>query len=141
MQSICPQKNYCLEHTKPVFNEYKILNLSNLYVQQTFVELFKILKNHTPISIFNLYSLSIRDTNFLLQLPKVYLNISKNNFVCKSSELWNSLIGKVFEKCIPGENGIIIKGSVRDSDFCAPIQFVKNKLINVFYFLIKNLGT
>ena len=121
-------KKYCLEHTKPVFNEYKILNLSNLYVQQTFVELFKTLKIHTPISMFNLFSLSIRDTNFLLQLPKVYLNISKNNFVSKSSVLWNSLISKVFEKCPPNESGMIIKGSVRDSDFCAPIQFVKNKL-------------
>ena len=121
-------KKYCLEHTKPVFNEYKILNLSNLYVQQTFVELFKTLKIHTPISIFNLFSLSIRDTNFLLQLPKVYLNISRNNFVSKSSVLWNSLVSKVFEKCLPNESGMIIKGSVRDSDFCAPIQFVKNKL-------------
>ena len=121
-------KKYCLEHTKPVFNEYNILNLSNLYVQQTVVELFKTLKIHTPISMFNLFSLSIRDTNFLLQLPKVYLNISKNNFVSKSSVLWNSLISKIFEKCPPNESGMIIKGSVRDSVFCAPIQFVKNKL-------------
>ena len=121
-------KNYCLEHTKPIFNEYKVLNLSNIYVHQSFMELFKVLKNHTPVSIFNLFTLGTRDTNVLLQIPKRFLNISKNNFVSKSSVLWNSLISKILEKAQPCENGIIINGSARNSDLSTPIQFVKNKL-------------
>ena len=91
-------KNYCLEHTKPIFNEYKILNLYNIYVQQTFVDLFKIFKSHSPISIYNLFSFSVRDSSFLVYLPKVRLNISKNNYVFRSSELWNSLIGMCLRK-------------------------------------------
>ena len=92
------------------------------------MELFKVLKNHTPVSIFNLFTLGTRDTNVLLQVPKRSLNISKNNFVSKSSILWNSLISKILEKSQPGENGIIINGSARNSDLSTPIQFVKNKL-------------
>jgi hypothetical protein len=36
------KKNYQLEHTKPIFNSEKILNLHHLYIQHTFIELFKI---------------------------------------------------------------------------------------------------
>ena len=37
-------KNYCLEHTKPLFTEQKIMNLENLHMYHIFMELFKILK-------------------------------------------------------------------------------------------------
>ena len=30
-------KNYCLEHTKPLFNKHKLMNLPNLYVYHTFL--------------------------------------------------------------------------------------------------------
>ena len=121
-------KNYCLEHTKPIFNEHKILNLYNIYVQQTFVDLFKVVKNHSPISIYNLFSFSVRDSSYRVYLPKVKLNISKNNYVFRSSELWNSLISKVLEKNQADEDGLVIRGSVRNSDFCATIPFIKQKL-------------
>ena len=90
------QKNYCQEHTKPLFSKHKIMNLPNLYVYHTFLDLFKILKKHTPISLFTLFEQSQRGTNFLLHLPKVNLNISKNNFVYNSCILWNSLIGNCY---------------------------------------------
>ena len=51
-------KNYCLEHTKPLFNKYNMLCLDNLYKYHTFMELFKILKFHIPISLFDLFILS-----------------------------------------------------------------------------------
>ena len=122
------KKNYCQEHTKPLFNKHKILNLPNLYVYHTFIDLFKILKTRTPISLFTLFYQSQRGTNFLLHPPKVNLNVSKNNFVYNSSILWNSLIGNIFERSLPSENGIIVRGSSRNSDFCATIPFIKNKL-------------
>ena len=124
-------KNYCLEHTKPIFNEYKILNLYNIYVQQTFVDLFKIFKIHSPISIYNLFSFSVRDSSFLVYLPKVRLNISKNNYVFRSSELWNSLIGNVFEKSVADQDGLVIRGSARNSDFSATIPYIKQKLKSI----------
>ena len=122
------QKDYSQEHTKPLFNKNKILNLPNLYIYHTFIDLFKILKKHTPISLFTLFDQSQRGTNFLLHLPKVNLNVSKNNFVYNSCMLWNTLISDMFERSVPNDSGIIVRGSTENSDFCAPIQFIKNKL-------------
>ena len=58
-------KNYCLEHTKPIFNGHKILNLSNLYVHQTFLTMYKVMKDHTPIAIYGMFKMSSQD-NFLV---------------------------------------------------------------------------
>ena len=121
-------KNYCLEHTKPLFKEYKILCLTNLHTLHTFMELFKIFKHHTPFSIFNLFSPSLRDNKSLLRLPIVHLSMSKENFVFKAATLWNNLIGKLLNKCLPGNNGIVIPGSTRDSDISASTKIIKTKL-------------
>ena len=58
------QKSYCLEHTKPLFNEHKILNRENLYFYHMFMEIFKILKYSIPCP---------RNQKFLLMTPKVKL--------------------------------------------------------------------
>ena len=86
--------------------------LSNLYVYHTFLELFKILKTHVPVSLHSLYNQSHRDTNLKLKLPKLVLEISRNNFVFKSSSIWNYLITNIFEKNVPGKDGIVVRGSV-----------------------------
>ena len=49
-----------LQHTKPLFTRNKILALENLYTYYTFLETFKILKLHTPITLYNLYNKSLR---------------------------------------------------------------------------------
>ena len=36
------QKEYALEHTKPIFNKHNLLNLHNLYVIRSLAELLKI---------------------------------------------------------------------------------------------------
>ena len=121
-------KNYCLEHTKPLFSEQKILCLENLHTLHTFMELFKIMKHHTPFSIFYLFSPSLRDNKLLLRLPKVHLTISKENFVFKAASLWNNLIGKVLNTCWPSTNGVVVPGSSRDSDISASTKIGKTKL-------------
>ncbi len=133
------KKNYCLEHTKPLFNKHNILSLPNLYVYHTFIELFKIQKTRVPISLFSLFELSNRDTSFLMHPPKVNLNISKNNYVFKSCIIWNKLIDNILEKSQPGENDIIVRGSAKNSDFCATIPFTKKKL-KLALFKIQELG-
>ena len=40
--------------------------------------------------------------------PKVQLDVSKQNFVFKASEIWNDMAEHVFAKCLPEESGIII---------------------------------
>ena len=122
------KKNYSLEHTKPLFNKHKILTLSNLSVYHTFLELFKILKYRTPISIYEFYTLSEQETNFRLLLPIVDLEKSKNNFVFNSCVIWNRLVENILERSLPNEKGIVVQGSGKNSDFCASMPFIKNKL-------------
>ena len=90
--------------------------------------LYKAFKTHTPISIFEIFQQSNRETNILIKVPDVPINISKRNFAYKSSILWNTLIGKVLNKSEVSDNGIIITGSSENSDFCASVPYVKNTL-------------
>ena len=119
-------KNYCLEHTKPIFNEHNILSLNNLHIFHTFMELFKIIKFRTPVSLFELFEVSSRSQ--LMILPRVNLDVSKQNFVFKSASIWNKLSNIIFEKCLPQQNGIIIPGSANNSDVAASTSIIKNKL-------------
>ena len=122
------KKDYQLEHTKPIFNEQKILSLHHLYIQHTFVDLFKIVKNRMPISLYELFNISPRTTNLLMCLPKINLVLSKQKFVFSGTLIWNNLIGKLLNKSSPGENGMIVPGSSECSDVSAPISFIKKKL-------------
>ena len=126
------KKTYVLEHTKPLFNKYKILSLFNLYIYHTFINTYKILKTCTPISICNVISKGCRDASFLLLLPIITLDISKNNFVFNACTIWNNLIDDMLEKSLPIEEGkfkgTIIQGSSKNSDLCASVSFIKNKL-------------
>ena len=121
-------KNYCQEHTKPLFNKQKILNVFNLYVYHTYINTFKILKTHAPVCIWSLFSQSQRNAKFLLHPPKIDLSISQNNFLFKSCSIWNALVSQILEKSQPNSKGALISGSSQNSDFCATIPYVKNKL-------------
>ena len=111
-----------------MFNEKGILTLHNLHVKHKFVELFKLIKYKEPLSIFELIETAPRCTSLLMVLPKVKLKISQQNFVSNASSIWNNLIGKILEKCQPNEKGVIVPGSVLNSDFSTPIPFVKRKV-------------
>ena len=118
-QSNNDETNYffLLEHTKLIFNKHEILNLHNLFVQQSFMRLYKVFKTHTPISIFEIFQQSNRKTNFLVKVPDVPLKTSKCNFAYKSSFLWNTLIGKILNDSEASDNGIVIMGSSENQIF------------------------
>ena len=78
--------------------------------------------------LYSLFNLSQRGINFKLHLPRVTLDISKINFIFKSCSLWNSVIGNILEKSIAGTNWVIVRGCALNSDLCAPVPFIKNKL-------------
>ena len=74
------KKNYVLEHTKTIFNERNLLSLHHLHIYHTFLELHKIMKYKTPITICKLFTQSIRSTNMGLIIPKITLELAKHNF-------------------------------------------------------------
>ena len=125
------KKNFALEHTKPLFNDNKLLSLHHLYIYHTFLEVFKVLKFRAPISINELFNLSPRLSNMLLILPKVKIETIKCNFVFKASLIWNAIIEKVLSNCSPNEKGIMVPGSVTNSDLSTKISIVKHKMKDV----------
>ena len=122
------KKNYELEHTKPIFNSENILSIHHLYIQHTFIAMFKIMKERLPISLYELFTFSPRVSNFLMCPPKFNLEISRQNFICNGSLIWNGIIGTVLNACNPYPSNIMVPGSSVDSDLSASISVIKNKL-------------
>ena len=126
-ESHMAEKDFTLEHTKPIFNKHHFLTMHNLYHQSVFMETVKILKWHRPISIYSLMKINHFSKRYLLLPPKVTLDVSKNNFVYKSSLIWNHLIQKILvSPPLDNSTGIVIPGSVTNSDLAVSIGFVKN---------------
>ena len=74
---------YEKEHTKPLFKKHKILAVQNLYNYHCFMEIFKILKFRTPISLHSLYIISRRsDTTLITPYPDPH-------FLYQSASIWN----------------------------------------------------
>ena len=80
---------YKKEHTKPLFKKHGILAIQNLYSYHCFMEVFKILKFRTPISLHSLYTISKRkEINLIPPLPN-------QQFLYKSSCIWNTMKNKL----------------------------------------------
>ena len=92
--------------------------------------MFKAMKDHTPISVYDMFNLGQRN-KLLVNLPSIQLNVSRYNFANQCSLIWNIFIGRVLQKSNADKNGVLILGSALNSDFCAPIPFVNNKLRSI----------
>ena len=68
-----------------------LLSLHHLYIYHTFCDVFKILKFRTPISLFEMLENSPSDSNMMLIIPKVKLDLEKNNFIFQASCIWNNM--------------------------------------------------
>ena len=68
------KKNYALEHTKPIFNEMGLLSLHHLHIYHTFLDMYKILKLKTPLTLHKLFELSHTPMNMITILPKIQIS-------------------------------------------------------------------
>ena len=98
---------YSKEHSKPIFNQLKILTVQSLFKYHCITELYKIMKFRTPYSLYNTVSVSQRDQSYTIILPK-----KTKTFLWKASLAWNS-IHKHFFKV---ENG-----------FSTPVSAIKQR--------------
>ena len=73
------------EESKPLFNTYNILTVYNAYTYHMTLEVFKILKYRTPMSIYSLFTLSSRKDTLLIT-PSLAHNSS---FISKANTIWN----------------------------------------------------
>ena len=123
------KKNFQLEHTKPIFEEKSLLTLHHLYIYHTFCEMFKLMKYRIPMPIFKLLNSSPSEVNMLLMIPKITLDLGKNNFVFQASCIWNSLNRKVLNQdLLSNKDGVLIPGSTFGSDITTPLSVIKVKL-------------
>ena len=74
---------YIREHCKPLFKQQQILVVQNLYHYQILLDTFKILKTHTPISIYSCFKISHRKETLLITPTH------SCNFIYKACSLWN----------------------------------------------------
>ena len=117
--------------------------MQNIYIFRSLVELFKILKLHSPVSVYNLFKFCPKTHHLKLMCPKYSLDISKNNFTVNSITLWNSNVRFLFDKsilCIPKcTNGLqlIIPGNVINSDLTMSVGTFKSRLRNLLIKLQK----
>ena len=118
------EKSYCLEHTKPLFNNYGIMSTENLHVYHTFMETLKILKFYTPISVHKLFKFLPKSHKFRLTVPLVKLETTKQNFVFQATKTWNKLMEKFMTKSIPLKTCIIILGSSTTSDLACSMAVI-----------------
>ena len=101
---------YEKEHTKPLFKKHKLLTIQNLYSYHCFMEIFKILKFRTPISLHTLYKISRRSETTLIT-PK-----PSTHFLYQSAFIWNK-----------------IRPKIDLTEYSISLGTVKNKLKNIIF--------
>ena len=73
-------------------------------------------------------------------VPKYKKQKTRKQFLYQSTKLWNKFVGRIFElPHIDKKLNIIIPGSCKNSDFSAPVNFVKQKFKNILM-EIQNYG-
>ena len=78
---------YKKESTKPLFNSHEILTIENLHNYHTLLETYKIIKTHTPISLYSLFTISSRKETLLITPPH------NQTFIHNASSRWNVFQG------------------------------------------------
>ena len=77
------------EHTKPLFTKHNIMAFKNLYTYHTFMEVFKILKLRTPLSLSDYFTKSSRkETTLITAFPT-------DDFISRSTKIWNDIAPKL----------------------------------------------
>jgi len=100
---------HCSEHTKPLFSNNNLLAVKNLYTYHCCIEIFKILKFHTPITLYSQLNISQRNRPMSLIPPKPSIQ-----FAYTGPKLWNDVRKRL---C----TGLEIEGSTK-------LSLIKNSI-------------
>ena len=126
-------RDFCLEHTKPLFEEHKLLTIHSLYYKHVFIEIFKIIKFREPRGLFeNIFICSNDHNNRIILKPIIKHNkipATEQSFLFKSCKIWNTFAKDVLEKNkINGSLGYIVPGEEANSDLSTSVAFIKDRL-------------
>ena len=84
-EQILGQEHYQKEHTKPLHKTHGLMNVYNLFVYHCSMETVKILRNKTPVSMYNLFSVSPRKNTYLI------IPTPNSQFLYNASFIWNTV--------------------------------------------------
>ena len=101
---------YCSEHTKMLFNNNDLLSVENLFTYHCCIEIFKIIKFRTPITLYSLLNISQRNNSMLLIPPRPSIH-----FTYTGPKLWNDVRKKlrVDSEIDPSTKLSLIKSSLK----------------------------
>ena len=94
------------------------------------MELFKCLKFSSPISLGSFYDMSDRAEKFLLRVPLIRSLRQKKNFVYNSCVIWNSIINFTISKSRPESSGVVVTGTLKNSDLTISVPVMKFRLVS-----------
>ena len=97
-----------------------------MYIYHTFIDTFELLKYRIPMSLCELFKNSPRNTNILLLVPLIRLDLAKINFIFQAFCIWNGLIPKLMNRSSNNSLGIIVSGSGSNADLSTSISLIKN---------------
>ena len=86
---ILDEKFYAKEHSKLLFNNNKILSVHNLYIYHCTLEVYKVLKLRSPISVYSLFQLSKRKETLLITTSPMH------HFIYQAGIIWNTIRQKL----------------------------------------------
>ena len=92
------------------------------------MELFTTLRCGIPLSIKEYFRFYPENPRLLLMIPRVRLEVSKQNFVFRATEIWNKMVKRVFQRINNELSGLIIPGSTPNSDLSASVRYIKNQI-------------
>ena len=129
--------DFCLEHTKPIFSEQKLLTIHNLYYKNVFLEIFKVIKFREPRGLFDeILITSNNHNNRIVLKPNATCNNQPTNesyFLTKACKIWNTFAKDIFTKNkINDRVGYIIPGEGENSDLSTSTSFIKERLTQIF---------
>ena len=94
--------DFCLEHTKPLFKDHKLLTIHSSYYKHIFIKMFKILKFREPRGLFEKVLIRSNNRNNRMVLNPIIKNnklpATEQNFLFKSCKIWNTFAKEIFEK-------------------------------------------
>ena len=94
---------YQKEHTKPLFNENKLLTVHNLQKYMSTNEICKIITSKTPSSLYDSVNFSSRNKRNVIILPK--RNLLHNHSTYAACSYWNTFIKKLD---VPNPEDIVV---------------------------------
>ena len=75
-----------------------------------------------------IFALFLNTCRYEFMIPKVRLEVSKQNVVFQATEIWDKMVKDVFQRSNTELSGLVIPGSTPNSDLSASVGYLKKQI-------------